>query len=164
MRLSVVLAALLLAPCAAAQGAEHLIGRPDAGLPGGWAEVSGSLLQDLAGGGPDHTLSLYANIQSDDSWLVVYTRIDSLVRGRYPVGTVVAALQMELEPGEVVAWPGCISGRDVVAIAGMPGDPSDDGLVEWGPVRLAWELDPAGGAFRPLEVEGFACEAIQTDE
>ena len=148
-------------PSAAAQGADYLIGRPDAGLPGGWGEVSGALRQNLGGSGPDYTLSLYANVNDDAAWLMVYTRIDSLASGRYPVGTVVAALRLEVRPGEEVAWPGCSHARDIVAVAGELVPDPDREIAVWGPVRQAWELDDEAGVFRPLDVDGFACDPME---
>lgn len=165
MRLSALLLCLL-APAGAAQGADHLIGRPHAGLPGGWGEVAGLLLPDRADG-PGYTLSLYGQVDRGapppTSWLMVYSRIDSLVSGRYPISTVLAALRIEIESGEEVVWPGCLPGRDVVAVAGafQNGDETEDPF--WGPVRLAWELDREGVAFRPIDVAGIVCQAVETD-
>lgn len=161
----------LAAPAAAAQGADHLIGQPYAGLPGGWGPLGG-IAVDTPGDSASFGMSLFRQVHRDESWvefedqnewLVIYTRLAYRALGRYPVSTVLAALQIELQPGEAVVWPDCSYDRYLVAVAGKALDADGDGYGEWGPVRLAWELDTEAAAFQPIDTTGLVCEPVLLD-
>lgn len=165
--LGIVLSAAVLVPASRAQqpgstsapeDVSFLVGQPYLGLPGGWASVGGSLHSGRRGA-PDHTLTLFENVHDDSARLLLYTRIDTMVQQKHPLGTIVAALRIALADDEVLVWAGCSFRRTLIAVTETVAVDSTAEVVEWGPVRRAWDLH--ADAFRPLDVEGLACEPIE---
>lgn len=155
-------ALVLLGSSASAQNVspevEHLIGRPYAGLPGGWAGVGGAVLQSA----PDVEAYLLSEFESvhDGSHLFVYARVDQMVDGRYPVSTVLAALVVsDVREGEIASSFACTAGRNApaVVVVGAQSFDEADGAPRYGPVRLAWRLDRPGVRFEPVDPASVTC-------
>ena len=149
---------LALATAASAQDPDvsHLVGRPYAGLPGGWAGVGGALL--TSPDGQDYALSAFRNVDGG-SVLFTYDRIDRMVDGRYPVSTVLAALAIDdVREGETASSFACRWGDELaVAVLGEQTYVEGDDLFRWGPVRRAWRLDRDAARFEPVAAEAVDC-------
>lgn len=165
MRALLLAASLGLASAASAQGAEHLIGRPYAGLPGGWAEVGGSVMGDLPDDEHTYILSAFRRLGDADG-LVLYTRVDQMLNGRHPIETVLAALEMDdVRDGETLAWFECTLLDDpysarVVAVVGEAVFDEQAVVHRFGAVRLAWRLDRAAVRFVPLDPALVTCPDV----
>lgn len=159
MRLPVLLILLSLAALAAsAQGADHLLGRPYASLPGGWAEVSGALLSASADS-LSYALSEHHNVH-DLRRLFLYSQLDRMVDDRHPIWTVLAALVVEdVREGEIATSFACMSHDDepVVAVVGEGRIDEGEGVIRYGSVRLAWALDRAANRFIALDPSRVRC-------
>lgn len=151
---------LLLAPLAASgqDDVDHLIGRPYAGLPGGWAGTGGAVLESALDG-DTYLLSSHENVH-DGSHLFTYARVDQMIDDRYPVSTVLAALVVsDVREGEAASSFACTAGRNrpAVVVVAAPTLDEADGVYRYGPVRLAWVLDRAAGRFEPVGPEAVVC-------
>lgn len=158
MRFAVLVAALLASPVFA-QGADHLIGRPYAGLPTGWGGVGGMVLPTPDGTDVTYLLEAFKHVD-DDRQLFTYSRIDQLIDDRYPVSTVLAALVVEdIDTGEVVAWAACSDDqeRPLVTVLGEQIYDESDDVFRYGPVRLAWALDQNAAQFVPADPATARC-------
>lgn len=164
MRTLLCLLALFGATGVSAQGAEHLVGRPYAGLPGGWAETAGGLMS--ARDGHDYTVSEHSRLDGTDL-LFVYDRIDRMQDDRYPVATVVAALVVDdLRAGETATVFGCTldGGRHeerVVAVVGEATLVEAEYVYRFGTVRRAWRLDRDAERFVPLDPSRVECPDVE---
>ncbi|MEM1118492.1 MAG: hypothetical protein AAF845_04820 [Bacteroidota bacterium] len=161
MRTLLFALALVAAP-AAAQNAtpdvSHLIGRPYAGLPGGWGGVGGSVLE----ASPDGEMYILSRFESvrDRGHLFVYSRVDQMIDDRYPVSTILAALAVpDVAEGEIASSYACSVGPDepTVVVVGEQTLDEADGVFRYGPVRLAWALDREAEQFVPVDADRVTC-------
>ncbi len=151
-----------LSAAAAAQGADYLVGRPYAGLPGNWAEIRGSTLGRLPGDDREYALSEFRRLD-DQAALALYHRLDRYQDDRYPISTILAALEVDdVREGETVTATECElrdgpAGARVVAVAGEPVFVEPDEVYRFGPVRLAWMLDRTAVRFVALDPARVVC-------